>query len=228
MIASDISELILRKKISQKFARRVALYAQRLQRLPRSLGRHPGLLFSPAVQGYRDYTFGARSGPSVQVRHLFHELGHAAQFGPEQFADRVNPQGFVFKMRQMECMGRFYDDPHTMQATERELDAFAHELHLMQACAIKCHVDTFVPYCASTMRLMEDWACVPGGSGKARHAECMLKLRAFYESVTQEQVLDKLEGWLDLTRQSLLDTQNRPYHPEEFRFSGDGSIYSAC
>jgi len=213
--------------VTPRMARLASLYGQRLQRLPRSLGKHPGLLFSPALEGYRDYTFGARSGPSVQARHIFHELGHAAQFGPEQFEERAGVDGYVFKMPQVLCMGRYYADPQTCKATERELDTFAHELHLRQAVGFKCNTEEFFRYSASVMRHMEDWAHVPGSKGKERHQECMRGIRERYEALTQAQVLDKLAGWLDKTQERLLGNPKRAYREVELRFRTDGSLLTA-
>lgn len=53
----------------------------RLARLP--IAGHPALRFDPWLEGYRNYLFGARAGPRISVLTLFHELGHASQFGPE-------------------------------------------------------------------------------------------------------------------------------------------------
>jgi len=211
--------------VSPKLARVAVLFGTRLQRLPKSLGKHPGLLFSPRLEAYSDYTFGCRSGPSMQVRHVFHELGHAAQFGGEQFAERAQPVGFVFKLRQVEIGGRFYDEPSTSQATNRELDTFAHELHLMEAAGLKCHIPDHLDYSASIMRHMPDWWAVSGETGSERKRECMNRIQAYYEQLSQAEVLDKLTGWLDATWDCLTNSPDRPYHQVEFRFRTDGCLY---
>jgi hypothetical protein len=69
--------------------------ARLLSKLP--FGRHPALFFHPALEGYQNYTFGCRSGPTISPRNLFHELGHAAQFGPQAFRDRATEFGFAFR-----------------------------------------------------------------------------------------------------------------------------------
>lgn len=211
--------------VPTKLARMATLFGARIQRLPRDLGNHPGLLFSPRLEAYSDYTFGCRSGPSVQVRHLFHELGHAAQFGGAQFAERARLNGFVFKVRQVEIGSKFYDEPSTSQATDRELDTFAHELHLMQAAGLKCHIPDHLDYCASIMRHMPDWWAIPGESGSERKQECVSRIRNFYDQLTQAEVLDKLTSWLDATGGRLSNGTDRPYHQVEFRFRADGSLY---
>jgi len=211
--------------IPPKTARAARVFAARLQRLPGALGKHPGLLFSPGLEGYRDYTFGFRSGPSVQARHVFHELGHAAQFGPDSFESRASPYGFVFNMRQVFVMGRPYDEPITSQATDRELETFAHELHLLQAAGYQFQLADFLSYSASVMRHMPDWIAIPGERGADRKRECERRLLAFYESLTQAEVLDKLTGWLDATRAYLAGAPERPYNEVALRFRTDGTLY---
>lgn len=209
-----------------ELARIARLFGARLQRLPGSLGKHPGLLFCPGLEGYRDYTFGSRAGPSVQVRHLFHELGHAAQFGPALFRSRANANGFVFKMRKVFVLGRYYEEPSTCQATDRELDTFAHQLHIMQAAGVKCDTAAYVDYSASIMRHMPDWWAVPGDGGGERKRECAERILERYESLAQPEVLDKLAAWLDATYRRIKRKPARAYRPVELRFHTDGSLFT--
>lgn len=70
----------------QQVGRVERVIRERLARLP--VGNHPALLWRAKLEGYRDYVFGAKAGPTVEVVNLFHELGHAAEFGAENFATR--------------------------------------------------------------------------------------------------------------------------------------------
>ena len=206
--------------------RRVRVFGLRLQRLPGNLGSHPGLLFNLTLQGYRDFTFGGRAGPSVHVTHLFHELAHAAQFGPKQFARRAKPHGYVFKVPTVYLAGQVCSEPDTRQGVERELDTFAHQLHLMQAAGLKMAPKTFIAYSATLMRFMPDWYHVPGGSEAKRNAFCRAAIRKRYAALTQAEVLDKLRGWLDATQRRLskLADKDRAYHRVERRYRSDGSF----
>ena len=207
-------------------SRRVHVLSQRLQRLPGNLGDHPALLFSPTLQGYRDFTFGARAGPSVHVSHLFHELGHAAQFGAKQFTRRAKPHGFVFKTPTVYVAGRLCDEPNTRQGVERELDTFAHQLHLMQAAGLKMAPTDFMAYSATLMRFMPDWYHVPGGTEKKRMAFCYRYIRQRYAALNQATVLDRLRGWLDSTHRLLNRQQDndRAYHRVERRYRSNGQL----
>lgn len=206
--------------------KRVRAFGLRLQRLPDNLGQHPGLLFNITLQGYRDHTFGGRAGPSVHLSHLFHELAHAAQFGPKQFARRAKPHGFVFKTPTVCVQGRQYDEPDTRQGVERELDTFAHQLHLMQAAGLKTAPETFISYSATLMRFMPDWYHVPGENEEKRFAFCRDHMRKRYAALTQATVLDSLRAWLDAThrRVSRQLEKDRPFHRVKRRYRSDGSF----
>jgi len=209
----------------RNFTRYVSVLSARLLRLPGSLGHHPALLFSPGLEGYRDYTFGGRSGPSIQTSGLFHELAHAAQFGPEQFAKRGRSEGFVFKMATIVIGGRRYEEPVTRQGTERELDTFAYQLHMMQAVGIKASGPDFMAYCARIMRFMPDWYHVPGTNDNERAEFCRSRIEERYNTLTQQDVLERLTGWLDATQRRLArKAEERPYRRVEHRYLGDGTL----
>lgn len=89
-----------------------------LERL--DIAGHPGLRVSRKVEGYRDYTFGCRAGPSrASVRNLAHELAHAAEFGAGNFSKRCFMGSFVFKVRKVNVMGQLYPEPRTCNATSK-------------------------------------------------------------------------------------------------------------
>ena len=212
--------------IRPRETQRVRAFGLRLQRLPGNLGHHPGLLFSLTLQGYRDHTFGGRAGPSVHLSHLFHELAHAAQFGPKQFARRAKPHGFVFKMPTVCVQGRHYDEPDTRQGVERELDTFAHQLHLMQAAGLKMAPKAFIAYSATLMRFMPDWYNVPGKGEEQRFAFCRAYIEQRYAALSQDAVLENLRGWLDATHRRLRRQleKDRPFHRVKRRYRSDGSF----
>ena len=94
-------------------------------------------MFNPWVEGYRDYAFGGRAGPSIGVRNVFHEMAHAAQFGRDSFRQRATAEGYKFKVRTIFVFDRYCQEPRSGQATYRELDTFAYQLHLMRAAGMK-------------------------------------------------------------------------------------------
>lgn len=177
----------------------IQVFQSRLARLP--IAKHPALIYNPWMEGYRGYTFGGRAGPSVGVINLFHELAHAAQFGAEQFSERAHSGGFEFKIPQVYIFNRLCTEPITSQATLRELDTFAHQLHLMQAAYKNMDVTGQAQRFAHVMRLMHDWYNVEGADDEGRQAQCADWIEERHAQLTTAEVLDKLEGWLDMTQQ---------------------------
>lgn len=200
----------------------------RLGRLP--IASHPGLLFSPSVEGYKDYAFGARTGPAFGSVNLMHELAHASQFGPDAFRTRATADGFVFKVKRIWVYDRFCIEPKTAQMTDRELDTFAHQLHLMRLAGYKTSDKEFIAYSAKLMRWMEDWWHVPGDDEDARAAWCEAEISRRYANLSSAEVIDKLEAWLDKTYKRLKRSDaksRRAYHAVQDRFTGLGAAYAS-
>lgn len=203
----------------------LTVFRERLRRTP--FGAHPGLLFSPWLEGYRDHTFGGKAGPSVGITHLMHELGHAAEFGPAAFKSRGREFGFVFRTKEVEILGRMYPQPLTSQATHRELRTFANQLHLMRLAGEKVSEEFFFDDSAYVMRLMPDCWNIPGEGEDGRRAFCAEAIRNYYESTTAAEVVDRLVGWLDLTAAKLrMKDCPRPYHRIETRYRLTGELVS--
>ncbi|KVP16968.1 hypothetical protein [Burkholderia ubonensis] len=169
------------------------------------IAEHPGLRVDKKLMGYRDYTFGCRvtySRPTV--RHLAHELAHAAQFGPRNFRYRAHPYGFEFRSRRIFLLGQFYHEPRTAKATLRELDTFAYQAHLMELAGVRFNRERLFRHAARLMTAyMHDWHCVPGNSAAQRKTWCVAQLNAFYARRKPETVLRRLHGWLDATEKHL-------------------------
>lgn len=162
---------------------------------------HPGFRYKHRQEGYRNYTFGCRAGPSkANIDDLAHELAHAAQFGPEAFKQRAFDGGFCFKVPMKEVLGHVYVEPITPQATLRELDTFACQAHLLMAAGLPVDLDKHCAKAADLLtRWMHDWWLVPGSTEKERKAWSKAKALEFYERRSQADVLAALFSWLDLT-----------------------------
>jgi hypothetical protein len=210
--------------------RTLGVFRGRLSRL--RVANHPALFFNPWIEGYRDYAFGGLSGPVVETSSLFHELGHAAQFGVKLFRTRASDRGFRFKMPMRFIYDRMCVEPTSNQATLRELDTFAHQLHLMRKAGFKVSDKHFMAYSARLMRHMADWWHVPGGDEDARAAYCQTWLEKRYAQLTVSEVEDKLEAWLDATHRRLQRQKQR--YPQPWtdqttlkRYRVDGTVW-AC
>lgn len=171
------------------------------------IAAHPGLRVASDQEGYRNYTFGCRvvyGKPAV--KHLAHELAHAAQFGPRYFRYRAFDYGFNFRLRKVYILGQYYAEPRTAQATRRELETFAYQAHLMELAGVKFCRDTLFRHAAGVLtRFMADWHCVPGKSDVERRAWCVEQVNAYYARRKPETVLRRLTGWLDETEKYLAE-----------------------
>lgn len=193
--------------------KRVQAVAQgRLIRL--GLAGHPGLRFRASLEGYADYVFGARAGPSVDVHNLFHELAHAAQFGPQAFRQRTFHGSFVFKMRKVTVLGQRYAEPLTSSATERELSTFAYQLHLMRLAGCKIAARAFFAEATRSMAYMPDWYNVPGDDAEQRHAYCAQRAMELFEQLCEQSSLERLRAWLDKTAKRLARAKQKLVLPE--------------
>ena len=200
----------------------------RIERL--GLKNHPGLLFRIHSEGYRDYAFGARTGPSLEVSNVFHELAHAAEFGPEQFNQRASAQGYRFNLPEVWVYYRFCVEPATMKAIERELRTFAYQYHLMRHAGYRLEKEAFAHKCAPFMRFMADWYCVPAKGDEARRAFCAKAILGYIEEYSCGPALERLNGWLDRVPERLenskSDEESLGRLSADVRYRADGSLYS--
>jgi hypothetical protein len=199
-------------RASLQLRRQVQEFSGRLLRLP--VGKHPALLFNPQLEGYRDYTFGCRAGPSVSAVNGFHELAHAAQFGPDSFRYRATEAGFRFKTREIWIGSHHCLDPRTDQATRRELETLAHQLHLMHCAGYKVRPRPFFAKAVKAMWFMPDWYNVAGDDDQDRAKHCVAIAQEHFERLSGHSVLERLEGWLDHTAKRL-SRRGKPRVPED-------------
>jgi hypothetical protein len=169
---------------------------------------HPGLRIERRLMGYENFTFGCRVTLCPSARHLAHELGHAAQFGPKHFARRARQYGFNFKMRTVEVADEVCDEPNTAHATVRELETFAFQAHLLELAGVRINHANHFKHAARIMtNHMPDWYCVPGESEAERFKWCVQKAKALYARARPDDVLARLKGWLDETAKHLATQQ---------------------
>ncbi len=170
---------------------------ERLARLP--VGKHPALRWRAKQEGYRDYVFGAKAGPKVDVQNIFHELGHAAEFGAENFATRCVEGSFYFKNRWIEVLGQRYVEHRSAQPTIREIRAIGYQIHFMELAGCKMHRPLLASSIGSALQYMTDWWHVPGEGDAERKANIVLAIMDFSEKIQPQEATDRLEGWLDAT-----------------------------
>lgn len=174
-----------------------------LERL--GIAGHPALRISRRQEGYRDYTFGCRAGPGrASVRNLDHELAHAAEFGAAAFSRRCFMGGFCFKVRKVKVLGRYYAEPRTCGATQRELRTFALQLHLLQHAGERVNAQAFARDAADTMvQFMHDWWHIPGDTEQSRKGWCAQQVLDHHARTSAEGAIAEITAWLDATQRRL-------------------------
>ena len=181
----------------ERVQRWVQAYLQRLGVLG-----HPGFRMNLSLEGYRDYTFGARSGPAIGLDGIAHEMAHAVEFGPEAFEHRCAAHGFVFHTPTVEVMGRLYEQFHTAQASKREIRTFAIERRLLEMAGLKVSENAFLQQVCSVLAFMPDW--IEFHERPDLVAEQLAQAR---EVFTEQVVRQRLFGWLDKTAERLQQAQ---------------------
>jgi hypothetical protein len=181
----------------------LATFGEALQRLP--FGKHPALRIR-AGEEYRGYCFGTATARLLNIQALCHELAHAVEFGPEQFDIRAKPHGYGFRfpVRQLEVGGRLYNDPRTGECSAREAQTVAIQLHLQEALGRRYRKDRVVLSHVRSFDHLPDWIQYGGGGdNRRRHRRLASLATRFYEEWTKPEIFDRLEGWLDRTRERL-------------------------
>lgn len=159
---------------------------------------HPGMRIKPDLTGYNNYSFGCSAGPiDPNIEDLCHEIGHAVQFGCDNFETRVHQSGFLF----FNSPERYHK---TCQPILRELETFAIQAHLLNGFLTDFDLDKFVQYSIKLMQdWMYDWYNVPGDNHDERFEYCHVQIMKFYNQYDIFSILHTLYVWLDLTHERI-------------------------
>jgi hypothetical protein len=153
-------------------------------------------------EGYRDYTFGGRAGPSVEFDNLCHELAHAAQFGPEMFDARCTAGGgYHFPVREISIGGEMCEEPATPQCSLREIETFAIQYQLMRYVGCRPVFDQYAKQVVSICSFLPDWWTLGGIEG--RKTQIPVLLAQFTDQWSPARAIARITAWLDLTEKRL-------------------------
>ena len=212
--------------LSYRAQRAHQVIVERIAKL--GLSEHPGLLFKIGLEGYRDYAFGSRSGPVLDVSSLFHEFAHATEFGPDRFDTRCTEHGFTFNVKERWVYDRYCVEPETMQAVARELRTFGYQFHLMRLAGYRITAELFSATNAPVMRFMPDWYCVPGEKDEGRIAFCEQQILSYIKQFDAQEAFSRFTGWLDHTVKRLeraSGPKNTKADDGVPRYRANGSLY---
>ena len=127
----------------------------------------------------------------------------AAQFGKENFRWRAKDFGFVFKIPKKFVYDRYCVEPVTIQATVRELETFAYQLHILIKSGYKKTPQSLARELVESIRFMPDWLLIPGDTSKAKLDWCLAQVLQRYQQLSTEEVFAKINDWLDATEKRL-------------------------
>lgn len=185
--------------ISSKQHDRANLVIQvRLSKTP--IYHHPAFKYSLSHSGYKNYVFGAMSGPRCEIENLLHELAHGAEFifFGEDFDERCTQDGsFHFAWNQTLIGGRLYNSFETIQATMREIRTFAMQLRLLEAVGYKFNLTRKIISFARILNFQPDWVNVPGQTTNDKITWCAHKIYEFYNNFNPDQIVALSVTWLD-------------------------------
>lgn len=133
----------------------------------------PGFNFDPALEGFRDFKFGGRAGPldfdSVDVENLAHEIAHAVEL-PSTLYRRISEAGWGFRVKSgITIGGIYYEEPRTLQATEREARVFGIQRHILESAGQAIEPGWAEAKAKLLADFMPDWV-FGGGSAEKRIA----------------------------------------------------------
>lgn len=187
---------------NKRSQRKKAILLKRVECLP--FVSHPGFKWDAALEGYQEWTFGGRAGPSIDFFNLCHELAHAAEFGYEQFEHRAKESGWSFRLPYVWVVDRHCVEPMTSQCTMREIRTLGRQLHIMRMAGCKIRADAFAEYGANLCDWLPDWYTIAGKTKEDRQAWCKAAIIEEFNSITQEQVLQDVVKWLGRTHKHFL------------------------
>lgn len=160
---------------------------------------HPSFQYSFHFTGFNNYTFGGKTGPSMNIENIFHEMGHAVDFvlSGDDIKKRSLGGRFRFDVKMISLNGQLYEQVETSQCTERECRTFAIQLKLMHLVGFKTDLEFFAADSAKLTTWLPDWFLVEGKTEPERILWCKNRIIENYIKLDGEAVLNAFQKWLD-------------------------------
>lgn len=178
---------------------------------------HPGFRWKTRLSGYKDFTFGCRSGPIITLTALAHELAHAIEFGAASFGYRAQYGSFHFNAPTIWVIDRYCTEPTTSQMSEREARVFGIEARLLELfLKTPMNWDAYLQYCFEVRHFMPDcWFY------DKRQSEFGELIHQSYLQNSQQHCLKELKRWFEKTHlllslQRLREQRERSEHQDSF------------
>lgn len=160
---------------------------------------HPAFKYSFSLTGYKDFTYGAVTGPAISISNLFHEMAHSIEFilSGDDPKHRARGGRYHFGTNQIENDGRLYEQVQTNQITLRECRTFAIQIKLMHSVGFRMNLFQFARESARLTTWLPDWYLVEGDNEIERVAWCNAFILQHYENLKLADLYEAFATWLD-------------------------------
>ena len=160
---------------------------------------HPAFKYSFSLTGYKDFTYGAVTGPAISISNLFHEMAHSIEFilSGDDPKHRARGGRYHFDTNQIEIDGRLYEQVQTNQITLRECRTFAIQIKLMHSVGFRIDLYQFARESARLTTWLPDWYMIEGEVESERIAWCFDFILGYYSILDNYQLYESFGKWLD-------------------------------
>lgn len=163
---------------------------------------HPAFKYDFHTGGLKNFAFGAKAGPHIQLENIFHEIGHAIEFvlTDQDIEYRCGNGEFCFDLNEIELGGAIYHNLETTQCTEREIRAFAIQIKFMHSIGFKKSLKDFALHAGELAMWLPDFLNIEVSepTDAMRKQWVVNKVLAYYQSITTKQIFDAFLKWLDV------------------------------
>lgn len=186
------------KKISRHQIDRAELvFCGRMAKTP--FLKHAAFSYSFESSGFKNYTFGAVTGPVIEISNIFHEMAHAIDLvlSGDDLESKTKGGRFWFTINEIEINGRLYEQVNTTQCTERECRAFAIQIKFMHMVGFKTDLNSFAQYSAKLTTWLPDFYLIQGNNESERIKWVRNHIIDLYNNLNDDEIFNAFQTFLD-------------------------------
>lgn len=170
---------------------------------------HPGFKYDFEHTGYKKFSFGGRTGPTIEIENIFHEMAHAIEFilAGDDVHKRCSSSGtYNLHYPKIQLNGCLYDQPITTKMTERELRVFVIQHKLMAQVGFRRNLVEWFKDSAKITSWVPDFTNIglhetEKYNDDMRKEWCIKQMQGLYEQISDAELIPALIKWLDTTHQ---------------------------
>lgn len=160
---------------------------------------HDAFSYSFHSTGYQNYTFGAVTGPVIEISNIFHEMAHAIELvlSGEDIKSRTKGGKFWFNTNEIEINGSLHEHVSTTQCSERECRSFAIQIKFMHMVGFKTNLDCFAQYSAKLTTWLPDFYLIHGDNEAERIQWAKNHIINLYNNLSEDEIFKAFKTYLD-------------------------------